>query len=210
MKVRLKGIVLLAALSFAVSGCAGLSDGQKTAYEKVNSALLTMKTYEAEAAVAYVSNKTNHAYQTKQQCKTSGEYRIEVTGPEKAAGNVTVFDGKQIYQFNERVSGKINVTTSEATERVELFLTSFVKNYVKSSEVSVAAAKIGGEACTVLEAVIPGEHPFLATEKLWVDNATLLPVKLVIYDDEGGERIITEYKNFAYNVDLPENLFTIE
>ncbi|MDR0957587.1 MAG: hypothetical protein LBM16_00030 [Clostridiales bacterium] len=209
-KFRLAVSAAVVMATIALTGCGGLSESGKTAYEKINETLVSMKSFEADATVTYISNKTNHTYSTKQQCKTSGEYRIEVTGPEKAAGNITVFDGKQIYQYNTRVAGKMNVTSNEASERLELFLTSFVKNYVKSNEVSVAAAKLDESMCTVLEAVIPGEHPFLKTEKLWVDNNTRIPAKLVIYDANGSERIVVEYEKFNYNVDLPENLFKIE
>jgi outer membrane lipoprotein-sorting protein len=63
--------------------------------------------------------------------------------------------------------------------------------------------------CTVLEAIIPGSHPYLSSEKLWVDNKTSKPVKLVIYDPDGAERIIVTYGAFEYNVELDDSLFTI-
>ena len=169
-----------------------------------------MQSYEAEATVTYISNKTTHTYETKQQCKITGEYRIEVTGPERVAGNVTINDGKTITQFNTKVAGRISIGTTEAVERSELFLTSFVKNYVRSQEVSVAAASIEGNPTTVLEARIPGEHPYMATQKLWVDNETLKPVKLVIYDVSGVERIVVTYNSFEYNVRLSDEIFRVE
>jgi outer membrane lipoprotein-sorting protein len=143
-------------------------------------------------------------YDTLQKCKITGEYRIEVTGPDKVAGNITLSDGKTIYQFNSRIQGKIAVATKESQERSEIFLTSFIKNYIKSQDTSVAAAKIEGDPCTVLEATVPGDHPYLATEKLWVDNTTYAPIKLIIYDPQGSERIIITYKTFSYNVQLDD------
>ena len=206
MKRRMFAPLLLGAVML-LSGCGAKED--PNAYEKIHSQLLQMETYEAMATVAFVSNKDTHEYETLQQCKTTGEYRVEVTGPEKVAGNVTIFDGKMIYQFNERTSGKMSVGATEAPERAEIFLTSFVKNYIKSQEVSVSVANMDDGTCTVLEAEIPGGHPYLRTEKLWVDNKTYKPVKLVIYDPDGGERILVTYRSFEYNKVLDDSLFKV-
>jgi len=205
MKRRIFAPLMLGAVMLLSACGTGVNE---SAYEKIQSQLMQMETYEAVAAVTFISNKNAHEYETLQQCKITGEYRIEVTGPEKVAGNVTIFDGKVIYQFNGRTEGKMSVGTAEAPERSELFLTSFVKNYVKSQEVSVSAANMDDSVCTVLEAVIPGEHPYLRTEKLWVDNKTLKPVKLVIYDPDGGERILVTYRSFEYNKVLDDKIFS--
>ncbi len=210
-KKRAAGIFALTVLTLALlqTGCAGLNEALKpereeTAAEKIQNELNNLQTYQSEATVEYISNKGRNAYDTVQQCKAQGQYRIEVVGPERAVGNITLSDGSTIYQYNARINAKVSVAVKENQERSEIFLTSFIKNY---------AAENGGhsenaENFTVLEAKVPGEHPYLATEKLWVDNETLKPVKLVVYDPNGGERIVVTYKTFAYNVPLDDSLFT--
>lgn len=193
-----------------ISGCKKNATDDKvdaSAYEKIQKQLTNMTSYESKATVKYISNKNTNEYETLQQCKTSGEYRIEVTGPEKVAGNITMYDGSTIYQQNKKISGKIAVSTKETQERSEILFTSFLKNYTQSNEIAVMAATIDEGKCTVLEATIPGEHPFLAKEKLWIDNKTLNPVQLSIYDQDGSERISVTYNTFAYNVDLEGELF---
>lgn len=182
----------------------------QTTYEKVQNTLINLKSYKSEATVKYISNKSQNEYETLQHCKTSGEYRIEVIGPEKVSGNVTLFDGKNIAQYNPKIGGKILVTAKESQERSEIFLNSFLKNYLNSEEVSLSVSKLDEGVCTVLEAIVPGDHPFLSTEKLWVDNTSLRPVKLVVYDKEGSERLIVTYKNFDYNVELEDSLFVVK
>ncbi len=194
-----------------LGGCGGsVNEKTGTVYEKIQNRLINMESFQAEASVKYISNKNSHTYETLQQCRTSGEYRIEVTGPENVAGNITLSDGKIICQFNTKVTGKISVGTTESQERSEILLTSFVKNYVKSKEVSVSVASIDGGECTVLEANIPGDHPYLTTEKLWVDNKTLKPVQLIIYDPSSNERVVVSYTKFDYDVKLDDALFVIE
>ena len=59
----------------------------------------------------------------------------------------------------------------------------------------------------MLEAVIPGNNKYTSTEKLWIDNDTLDPVRLTIYDTEGKERYIIDYDKFEYNCDIEEGTF---
>ena len=98
-------VTVLLFLLIVTAGCGKKTN--ETDYEKIHNRLLEMETFEADASVKYISNKTSHSYETKQQCRITGEYRIEVTGPENVAGNTTVSDGKVICQFNNRIAGKI-------------------------------------------------------------------------------------------------------
>ena len=207
---RLTALLMMVLLTAA--GCSARNTGSaatQNAYEKIQSIMVNVQTYMCEATVEYKSNKGSNEYDTIQKCKITGEYRVEVVGPEKVAGNITLSDGKTIYQFNKRISGKIAVATKESQERSEIFFTSFIKNYLQSNETSVGAARIAEDPCTVLEAQIPGSHPYLASEKIWFDNKTLKPVKLIVYDPQGSERIIVTYKTFEYNVPIEESDFKV-
>ena len=199
--------------AFTLTGCGILPDKDKvetepSAYAKIQRVLTEMKSYRSDATVEYISNKGRNVYDVIQSSRASGEYRVEVVGPENVAGNVTISDGVTIYQFNDRVAGKVSVGVKENQERSEIFVTSFIRNYLSSQEVSVSVGNFGNGKCTVLEAIIPGNHPYLATEKLWVDNETLKPVQLVIYDPEGSERIIVTFKTFEYNIELDDDVFS--
>jgi len=206
--VRLAALLLTVA--FIASGCqtSGIigTETQNT-YEKIQNIMVNMQTYMSHAVVEYKSNKGSNVYETIQKAKATGEYRVEVVGPDKVAGNITIFDGSTIYQFNTRISGKIAVATKESQERSEIFFTSFIRNYLQSNETSVSAARIADDPATVLEAQIPGNHPYLATQKVWFDNKTHRPIKMIIYDPQGSERIIVTYSGFEYNVALEDSDF---
>ena len=211
-KLLFKAILFAVCLTLAAgfSGCRARPSADKDIYERIQNALLTMTSYEALATVTYISNKSQHTYQTRHQARMSGEYRIEVLGPERVAGNITVNDNRTISQFNTRVQGHYAISQSESPERLELFVTSFVRNYLRSQEVTISVASVDGGICTVLEAVIPGEHPYMRTEKLWVSNETFKPVKLTIYDPEGIERVIVTFDSFEYNVSFTDELFRVQ
>jgi len=203
----LAGIVLSA---LVLTACAAIQDRvDATAYERIHRTLVGMENFVAQATVTFISNNNTHSYETLQHARSSGEYRIEVTAPANVAGNTTVFDGTTISQFNPRVSGRVSQTTMEAPERLELLLTSFVRNFTDSPEVSISAATINDAATTVLEAQVPGGHPYLATERLWVCNDTLLPKQMIIYDANGVERVIVIFHSFEYNVNIDDNVFRV-
>ena len=209
----MKRIIFLAALlafTLALSACAAIQERvDANAYERIHRQLLNMESFAANATVTFISNNNSHTYETIQHARSDGRYRIEVTAPENVAGNTTVFDGTTISQFNPRTKGQILQSAAESPERLEILLTSFVRNFIRSQEVSITAATVNDRATTVLEAQIPGSHPYLATEKLWVNNETLQPIKMIIYDANGTERVIVIFNSFEYNVDIDDSLFKV-
>jgi len=206
----LLGTMLVLLASCRGSNLRGLSDAvELTASEQVHRMLFELTSYRAVATVEYRSNRGANTYETVQHARITGEYRIEVTGPPDVAGSVTVSDGRQIQQFNSRINGRVSIAVSETPERSEIFLTSFILNYKTCQEVSVSVADMDEGIRTVLEANIPGSHPYLATSRLWVDNETLIPVKLIIFDADGAERVVVTYHIFEYNVELEDELFTV-
>jgi len=216
MKKRKWALLVALLMSFAfLAACSG--DGLRgpadaselSAFEQIQRMLFEMQTFRAIATVEYRSNKGVNTYETVQHARITGEYRIEVTAPEGVAGSVTANDGQQILQFNNRVNGRVSILVQETQERSEVFLTSFIHNYKQGEEVSVSVADMDEGVRTVLEANVPGNHPYLSMARLWVDNETLLPVKLIIFDADGAERIIVTYHVFEYNVVLDDSLFTV-
>ena len=191
-------------------GLRGPADAAEiSANEQIHRMLFEMQTFRAVATVEYRSNRGVNVYETVQHARITGEYRIEVTAPQEVAGSVTASDGQQILQFNQRVNGRVSLMVQETQERSEIFLTSFILNYKACQDVSVSVADMDEGVRTVLEANIPGNHPYLTTSKLWVDNETLIPVKLIIFDADGTERIVVTYHIFEYNVVLEDSMFTV-
>jgi len=216
--MKKRGWALLMALLMTLTflgacggGLRGPADAAEiSAFEQIQRMLFEMQSYRAIATVEYRSNKGVNVYETVQHARITGEYRIEVTAPAEVAGSVTANNGQQILQFNSRVNGRVSLAVQETQERSEIFLTNFIHNYRQSQEVSVSVADMDEGVRTVLEANVPGNHPYLSLARLWVDNDTLLPVKLVIFDADGAERVVVTYHVFEYNVILEDGLFSVQ
>jgi len=201
--------VLFILVNLSACRTAETEQPEASIYQQINERLANLQTYRARATVEYISNKGSNVYETIQHGRITGEYRIEITGPENVAGIVTSSDGQHIYQFSTRVNGRVTLLARETKERSEIFLTAFIRNRQVSAETSVSVANMEEGQFTILEAVIPGGHSYLATQRLWFCNETLLPVKLIIFDPSGMERVIVTYQNFEYNVELDNAIFTV-
>jgi len=214
---RICALSLALIMMLVIMAACGRGDGLRgpadateiTAFERIHRMLFELQSYRAIATVEYRSNRGVNTYETVQHARITGEYRIEVTAPTEVAGSVTTSDGHQILQFNNRVNGRVSLAVQETPERSEIFLTSFIHNYKQGQEISVNVADMDEGVRTVLDAKIPGNHPYLSLARLWVDNETMLPVKLIIFDADGVERVVVTYHAFEYNIVLEDGLFTV-
>ena len=60
-----------------------------------------------------------------------------------------------------------------------------------------------------IDYVIPGNDDGLATEKLWIDRESLLPVRFVIYDADDKERYRMDYHEFTFHPQFDADTFRI-
>ena len=202
----LKTVIIILSISMLVS-CANKSSLSE--YEKIQQKLMSAESYKAFAKVEYISNKGSNQYEINQIAKKTGEYRIETLKPDAVSGNLIIFDGNMVWQYNPRVDSKISVGVPDKAERKEITIFSFLENHLKSKDISVETTTQNKTNFTVLEASIPGDNKYFATEKLWFDNNSLKPVKLIIYDKENKERVIVSYETFEYDVNIENDLFKI-
>lgn len=195
-------------LLFTIAACS--REEPLSELEAIQKQLAEMEGYTCTATLTRTNERGEQTYETKQYCKSTGEYRLELTAPENVAGNYTVFDGERICQYNPRLDSSIIRDIPESQHRNELFLSQFIQNYMQSEGVSVETAALDESRCIVLEAIIPGNDAALVSEKLWVDRESLLPVRFVIYDAEGEERYSMDYSSFEFDPQFDDALFTIE
>lgn len=205
---KILSLFLSFSLLFTIAACS--QEEPLSELESIQKQLAEMEGYTCTATLTRTNERGEQTYETKQYCKSTGEYRLELTAPENVAGNYTVFDGERICQYNPRLDSSIIRDIPESQHRNELFLSQFIQNYMQSEGVSVETAALDESRCIVLEAIIPGNDAALASEKLWVDRESLLPVRFVIYDAEGEERYSMDYSSFEFDPQFDDALFTIE
>ena len=204
---KILSLFLSFSLLFTIAACS--REEPMTELESIQKQLAEMKGYTCTATLTRTNERGTQTYETRQYYRATGEYRLELLSPEQVAGNYTIFDGKQVCQYNPRLDSSILRDVPANQHRNELFLGQFIENYMQSEGVSVEAAALDESRCIVLEAVIPGNDPRLSAEKLWVDRTSLLPVRFVIYDAKGEESYRMDYSAFQFDPPLDDSLFTI-
>ena len=197
--------LFMAALSFVLCSCSYFKE--ELPQQSINDRLQSMVSYEATGTLIRIDEKGKWEYTVRQCWQNDGKYRLEILEPEKYNGNYTVFNGNEVIQYNPSVKDSVIRNVPESVARNQIFVGAFVKNYFNSENVSCVMAELDESKCTVLEAVIPGNNKYTATEKLWVDNESFNPVKLVLYDSDGNEKYIMEFDSFQYDVEFDENTF---
>lgn len=206
MKILKKSFLIM--LVFFITGCTKTNSTDD--YVNIQEKFINMESYSCNANVVFYSNKGENTYTINQQAKNDGKYYIETTYPEDVKGNVILFDGNILWQYNPSLDSKISVGDKEKIERKEICLFSFLENHLKSKDITLETANIDDNLYTVLEAKIPGGNKYFDSEKLFINNKTKSPEKLIIYDTEGKERVLVSYDNFIYNPKIEDRKFDIE
>lgn len=177
-------------------------------YPTIQEKLSQMTSYQTNAEITYISNKGSTTYNTTISALSDGKYRIDITSPEDYNGNVVLYDGKLVWQYNPHLeNNKICANPPEKASRREIILFSFLENYNTTMETTAVSATAIPQ--TILEAPLKSTNPIFAKEKLFIDNEKMLPQKLIIYDSENKERIVVKFSNFEYNKKLDDTIFKI-
>lgn len=193
----------------AILTLAGCKTDEK-AYPTIQDKLMAMESYSTKCKLTYISNKGERVYDADIKATNDGRYIIKTSSPEEYKNNIVMYDGKLIWHYNPNLeNNKISITPPDSGARREIILFNFIENYVKSNDTDVETASLEQSRCTVLEAKLPQESKLFALEKLWIDNESQNPVKLVIYDKNNKERIVAEMSEFVYNVKLEDSDFQI-
>ena len=213
--VRLLAAILLTLMIIpALSGCKGtmnFSDADMDVYEKIHKRYNEMESYSAQVRLTVKSNKTEKTYLLRQYAKEPGKYRTEILEPESMKGLVTVQNGESV-KLTKPDTDK--VITAPAEEELDYtFVNNFFKLYYKSEETAidvVAGADGGASGTTLLETeLMPAEaHRKKAT--MLIDNKSLKPKNITVYDMGGNINMIAEFSDFVYNDNCKDEIFRIE
>lgn len=202
---KILALLLVVSMMIATSGCMGST--KEPPMEKIQKTLTNMENYRALCTVTFISPKGENTYKMLQFAKTTGEYRIEMLEPERLKDTLTICDGNNIVQIDNRVGGKVYMAKPSEVRNLVL-LNSFVKNFMQSEDATVAVSE-EEKNTTLLETLIPGNNRYLAKQNLLMDNKTIKPIRMTVLDQEDAETIIVQYEEFEYNVELDESMFVI-
>lgn len=174
--------------------------------DDATSKMVSMESYKANAEITYISDKSISKYSGIHYAQADGRYCIEIKEPKESLGDKVLYDGKMIWHFNNANKDKISVAVPDKPERLQVILFSFVKNMLNTPNAQISVQ----DEATILTAKMPNQHKYMQAEKLWINNITKLPEKLIIYDGDNKERVIVKFSDFKYNEEINPNVYTLQ
>lgn len=199
--------VIIVMISLSLCGC---SLGEKINPSEIQDQLTNMDGYACLVRISHKHDQQMNTYEARQVYQMDGRYREEVIKPENLAGLTTIFNGENVIQYNSKVDQSHISELSHHDFRNQLFLGSFVKNYLQSEDVSIEVQAGEPGLTTMLEAVIPGGSAYMAWQRLWIDQKTRHPLQMIVYDQNDEEVVVIEFLEFAYNPRIDESIFTVK
>ncbi len=195
---------------FCFSGCVsgGFLDSDMNCYEKIHAYYNKMERYSATVSLTVLSNKTENQYTMQQKAMGHDRFFSHIKHEKNDISVTTITNGKQTQTVTEGTDYSVTLPTHGETN--VLFLNSFFKTYYASENTYLKVNGTENESVTVLETELNLTHTSVSKAALFVDNKTLSPLKLVLYD-YGEKAIVTaKFSDFIYNDKaVNEEVFTI-
>ena len=194
-----------------LTGCSQsgrFSDADMDVYERIHQYYGEMRSYFAEVRLTVKGNKTENVYELEQYEKGEDKTRTRVLAPERLRGVETVQNGERA---QVRLDGEDPraLDVARAEELDYCFVSHFLRLYYQSEEtaVQVSAADEGGT--TLLETRLPALSARRSRVSMLVDNRTLAPKSITVYDLGGNVVLMAEFIKFAYNEPIDDKIFEI-
>lgn len=184
------------------------SDADMGIYEKIHRYYSKMQSYSAEVRLAVKGNKTENVYELEQYALGADKTLSRIKSPEALHGLETVTSGDRTQvRYGGTEQHRLDVAASEDVD--VSFVTCFLRYYYQSEEtaVSVSASDSGGT--TLLETELPPESARRKKASMLIDNKTLAPKNITVYDMGGNIVFIAEFVKFVYNDTVKDKIFEI-
>lgn len=182
------GIVIL---MITLTGCGGTQSGEEGIYEKFHA----MQNYMAEADVTVYGNKENTTYAMRYYYQEPDKFRCEVLSDAGEVENVFVTNGEQTKIESARFGGRSLPAVEEQMDYMSI--SEFFSRYFTDGDSAAETAADNGQMILLKLGESSGRYRFC--QNLWIDEQSLMPRKLVTFDQDGGETLSVEYRSFVIN-----------
>lgn len=190
-RLILMGIWLVIVWTFY--GC----NTQKNTSSTANDFFKNLKQYEASVTVTFLKDKQPNEIKMKQVAKIDGTYEMTILEPEHMQDVKMVCDGEKVIEYYPSMNQGIEQKMSTAQN--EILLTNFATRYLTNENIKEQEVQLNGKKMITYEIPIEGNFRYLSKEKIWLEEKSLKPVQMVLYDEEGNITIEVIYNEFKYN-----------
>jgi len=201
-KISLLFLSVLLLLSFVLfTSC----DKKPKDANDITTFLKNMDSYTANMSMNIKNDKQTINYNAKQSYLRGGGYKLELN-----KDRVFIFKTDDKIYISDKNNGAKYVQSKDFDEVLKL---SFIGEYIgllyTNEEIKYVAKTLNGIQYTVINLFIPGNNKNINNALLYVNNKSMLPEKMVIYDVVGKEKIEITYTNFLPNVKIEPSEFKV-
>ena len=192
-------LVLLSSVLFTACNKTPKDTNDITTYLK------NMDSYTTNMDMDIKNDKQTINYEAKQTYLKGGGYKLELN-----KNRVFIYKADDKIYVNDKNNGRSYVQSKNFDEVYKL---SFIGEYIgllyTNEEIKYVTKNINNIEYTVIKLFIPGNNKNINNGLLYVNNKSMLPEKMVIYDTFGKEKINITYTNFLANVKIDPTEFKI-
>lgn len=165
-----------------------------------------IESYTATALVTVTGNKGATVYEMKQSYRAPDSYRLEVVKPERLSGTVTVMVGQELWMKNGNTPA-VPVELAGLEEGADfLFPVRFLNEYFAKVPQPTLQEENG---TLLLTAPVPEGNQYRFHQNVLLDAKSFLPTALITYDEDGGEVLRVEFRDFQRDAELNDSVFSL-
>ena len=165
--------------------------------------LKNMKSYTTDMNMDVKNDKQKINYKARQVYLQGGGYKLELNND-----RVFIFKTDDNIYISDKNNGTKYVQSKDFDVVLKL---SFIGEYIgllyTNEEIKYVIKTINDIEYTVIDLFIPSGNKNINNALLYVNNKSMIPEKMVIYDINGKEKIEITYTNFLPNVEVEPSEF---
>jgi outer membrane lipoprotein-sorting protein len=167
--------------------------------------LKSMESYTTEMNMVIKNDKQKINYKARQSYLRGGGYKLELNND-----RVFLYKSDNNIYISDKNNGTKYVQSKDFDEVLKL---SFIGEYIgllyTNEEIKYVSKKINDVDYTVIDLFIPGNNKNINNALMYVNNKSMLPERVVIYDINGREKIEITYTKFLPSVKVEPSEFLI-
>ncbi|MBZ9689164.1 hypothetical protein G9F72_022970 [Clostridium estertheticum] len=201
----MKKKLLLFLMFLLVLGCTLLTSCNKKPKNAndIISYLKNMESYSTEMNMDIKNDKQTINYKARQSYLRGGGYKLELN-----KDRVFIYKSDDNIYISDKNNGIKYVQSKDFDEVLKLcFIGEYIGLLYTNEEIKYSIEKINDIEYVVINLFIPGSNKNINNALLYVNYKSMIPQKLVIYDNQGKEKINITYSNFLPNVKIEPSEF---
>ncbi|MCB2341264.1 germination lipoprotein GerS-related protein [Clostridium estertheticum] len=167
--------------------------------------LKNMDSYTTNINMDIKNDKQTINYKAKQSYLKGGGYKLELN-----KNRVFIYKSDDKIYIKDKNNGRSYVQSKSFDEVLKL---SFIGEYIgllyTNEEIKYVTKNVNNIEYTVINLFIPGNNKNINNALLYVNNKSMLPEKMIIYDNSGKEKINITYTNFIANLKIEPKEFNV-